>query len=184
MLGYRIHMMAACILMGMLSCESKKPSSIESTIDSTYNINDTASMINNINIYIQYVNNQKFDSISHDIYESSEGGTNVIYLSLGDTVKRKVTFYGENGKRIIDAFYKSGDLMFVKDKMVYYKNPIYEGVITDIDSSSVDEYYLENDGKIISWNSNGKLIPIESYKKQQLIISQIKTLVNQSYNEP
>lgn len=91
--------------------------------------------------------------------ESTEGGTEKIYIHNNQIVKIVEEYLGEIGKRTIEYYFaEGGDLRFVFEQTTNYNAPIYvtkaeEGIeVFDPEKSTIEEnrYYFYNE-KMIRW---------------------------------
>lgn len=165
---YSNKILVGLLFLFLLSCVNKKSQSITKEVTVSVNKFDTLAYIKDIGQYLSEVDNKELDSISHDIYDSAEGGIKTVYFKNNDTLKKRTLFYGETGKRIITEYLKNSKVIFLKDIVISYRDPIYASQNVEIATKNVNEYYLNTDGTIIFWELNNKPKSQDEYKKQEI----------------
>lgn len=99
--------------------------------------------------------------------ESTEGGKGIAYYNNNDLKLIEITLFGENGKNIVEYYFKNETLFFVFSQRYNYNMPIYIDEKTakgsgfdaafDINKSNITEnrYYFKNN-EIFLWIDNEK----------------------------
>jgi hypothetical protein len=137
---------------------------------------DSEYMIEKLKPIIEYV--YKIDSIKEwslvikkDIFLTTEGGEATFYNWNGKLKKVKTTEYGETFQKHSKYYLKNDTLLFVYEKVIKYKRPIYH------DSTSMIEM---GDNEVFDFDES-LIIETESYFEKGILI---RSLDNQDCGAP
>lgn len=129
---------------------------------------DTLTIVQNANRYRLKLDSLKpsLDSLSKDIYESTEGGTLKVFFKASDTLKKEIVYYGETGKRVLEIYLKEGNPIIIEDISIKYQEPIYSSTDVSVESKVNNIYYLNSESHLIYWIKEDQVMPPSLYLKQ------------------
>lgn len=135
--------------------------------------------IDSVEIWIKEINDDtaKLKVVQKDIFgQSTEGGFLRSYYD-GNTLRKAIfTLFGETGQSTSEYYFLNGEIIFLHQKELRYKSPIYMGK-TEIESQKKNKYYFKNQ-KLIRWISNdGKIVDAILYpEKEKEILDDVKSI--------
>lgn len=106
------------------------------------------------------------DSLSKDVYETTEGGQIKTFFKQSDTLKKEMVYYGEMGKRFVEVYQENGSPFLIKHTEFRYETPIYSSDKISIKDKILNEYYLKEEN-LIYWTKNDSVMPSSKYLAQE-----------------
>jgi hypothetical protein len=155
--GMRVLSLIICTGLIFLSCSGQQKKTKKKDLVLT-----ESNYSKDIDEYVENIKNQNLDSILCDIYKSTEGGEISHYYKASDTLKTKVIFYGETGKREIVAYLKKAQLLYVVDIVSYYNVPIDINTDMKVISKTQDEYYFNENRELIKHLKNDTIVQLKT----------------------
>src|SRR5688572_2856792 len=135
--------------------------------------------INEIKKEYANINNDtaKLRIVQEDIFsQTTEGGFSRKFYD-GTTLRKAIfTFFGETGQSTDECYLLNGEIIFVYQRLVLYKSPIYMGK-TEIKNREENRYYFKNQ-KLIQWIGPDNVVVNEGLypEKENEILADIKNI--------
>ena len=145
-----------------------------------FNSDSAGKWIREINTECARINTDttKFMVTEKDVFgQSSEGGFLRLY-SEGNVLRKAIlSLFGENGQVTNEYYLVNGQLIFLFQKGMRYKQPINEGK-TEIQSKDEDRFYFRNKKLVLWYTTDDRIVSSSLYAtKEKEILADFKNIL-------